>query len=256
VYAGTPTFAYIIGSYAVERNGALTFPNNIFHRESTDLIMALRERGYEVETNGLPDSYALQATEHEEAYLGVQHDCTCENRTNDSTALNCDENPIIDPHQSTQPVVSTDGNNLVVEVPRTHISLAAIESIKKIVASKETLIKKALCADSLPIDITPDKLCFPWFSLTGTDGEADTYTKFVYAICEMAKRQRRITAKEQEVTNNKFAFRIFLIRLGFVGTEFKVARKILLRNLTGNSSWKGGQPPTPTEEGAHYGKEQ
>jgi len=38
--------------------------------------------------------------------------------------------------------------------------------------------------------------------------------------------------------NDKFAMRIFLVRLGFVGDEYKTARKILLRNLSGNSSWK------------------
>ena len=127
-------------------------------------------------------------------------------------------------------------------MPRTHISLAAIESIKKIVASKETLFKKALGSDSLPIDITEDKICFPWFTLTGDDGEADAYARFVNAICEMAKRQRRITAREREVSNDKFTMRTFLIRLGFVGSEYKQARKILLRNLTGNSAFKNGQP--------------
>ena len=37
--------------------------------------------------------------------------------------------------------------------------------------------------------------------------------------------------------------RLFLVRLGFIGDEYKTARKILLRNLTGNSSWKAGQQP-------------
>ena len=41
--------------------------------------------------------------------------------------------------------------------------------------------------------------------------------------------------------------RIFLIRLGFVGDDYKKARKILLRNLSGNSSWKSGHRPERTE---------
>jgi hypothetical protein len=44
------------------------------------------------------------------------------------------------------------------------------------------------------------------------------------------------------VDNEKFAFRVFLIRLGFVGDDYKNARKILLRNLTGNSAFKNGRP--------------
>ena len=53
---------------------------------------------------------------------------------------------------------------------------------------------------------------------------------------------KRVTAKEKPVENEKFAFRVFLIRLGFVGQDFRVARKILLKNLTGNSAFKNGVP--------------
>ena len=59
----------------------------------------------------------------------------------------------------------------------------------------------------------------------------------------MAKTQQRVTAKEREITNDKFTMRLFLIRLGFVGEEYKTARKILLQNLTGNSAWKAGYAP-------------
>ena len=37
--------------------------------------------------------------------------------------------------------------------------------------------------------------------------------------------------------------RLFLVQLGFIGDEYKVARKILLKNLSGNSSWKAGHAP-------------
>jgi len=54
----------------------------------------------------------------------------------------------------------------------------------------------------------------------------------------MAKKQKRITAKEKEVANEKYAFRCFLLRLGFIGTEYKEIRKVLLRNLEGSSAFK------------------
>jgi len=237
VYAGTPTFAYVIGSYTVERDGALTFPNNIFHRESVDLIIALRERGYEVETDEIPGFHTLQMTEREELELGRNrpHDRPCD-----------DDSP---PSDVPEPYNTTElTDKLVIDMPRVSFSLAALSSLQKIIASKKTLIKKALGADDLPLVVTEDKISFPWFTLTGADGEMDAYLRFVTALCEMAKRQKRVTAKEQEVTNDKFTFRVFLIRLGFVGSEFKMARKILLRNLSGNSSWKGGHPPAQTDD--------
>ena len=88
---------------------------------------------------------------------------------------------------------------------------------------------------------------FPWFTLSGADSEADAYTRFIHALYEMAKTQKRVTAKVRETENDKFTMRVFLIRLGFIGEEYKTARKILLQNLTGNSSWKNGQPPEKAE---------
>ena len=68
------------------------------------------------------------------------------------------------------------------------------------------------------------------------------YTLLVEKLCAAAKQQKRVTAKEKSVENEKFAFRVFLIRLGFVGDEYRVARRILLKNLSGNSAFKNGVP--------------
>jgi hypothetical protein len=56
----------------------------------------------------------------------------------------------------------------------------------------------------------------------------------------MSKEQKRITATEKAVDNEKYAFRCFLLRLGFIGDEYKSDRKILLRNLKGSSAFKSG----------------
>ena len=49
------------------------------------------------------------------------------------------------------------------------------------------------------------------------------------------------SVQEREVENEKYAFRCFLLRLGFIGEEYKVERKILLKNLTGSSAFKNGE---------------
>ena len=56
----------------------------------------------------------------------------------------------------------------------------------------------------------------------------------------MSVTQKRVNAAEKEVDNEKYAFRCFLLRLGFIGSEYKTQRKILLRNLTGSSACKSG----------------
>lgn len=153
---------------------------------------------------------------------------------------------------------STD---LTVEMPREGFSEEAYGNLQKIIASKAVLLKKAIGTDRLDIETTPETLRFPWFTLHGLDGEADAYTRLIDALCHMAKTQKRVTAKEHNSGNDKFTMRLFLVRLGFVGNEYKSARKILLQNLTGNSSWKSGHRPeqatanaVTNEGGVPYGK--
>ena len=55
---------------------------------------------------------------------------------------------------------------------------------------------------------------------------------------EKSSRTDACNATEKDVTNEKYAFRCFLLRLGFIGAEYKADRKILLKNLTGSSAFK------------------
>ena len=52
---------------------------------------------------------------------------------------------------------------------------------------------------------------------------------------------KRVTMKEEKMENEKYEFRCFLLRLRFIRDEYKVARKVLLRHLSGNSAWKSGK---------------
>lgn len=129
---------------------------------------------------------------------------------------------------------------LTVAMPRECFTDTAIENLEKLVTSKAGLIKKALGVTDLPIEVTEDKISFPWFNPQGDEALVRAYTKFITALCDMAKEQKRVTAKENPVSNEKYAFRCFLLRLGFIGDEYKAERKILLRNLEGSSAFKGG----------------
>ena len=120
-------------------------------------------------------------------------------------------------------------------------------NLKNLVDSKAKLMKKAFGTENLPIERVNDTLAFPWFPGSATSEEIKAYAHFVHGLCEMAKTQQRITAKEREVENEKYAFRCFLLRLGFIGEEFKNERKILLRNLEGSSAFKSGSKKEVTE---------
>ena len=129
---------------------------------------------------------------------------------------------------------------LCISMPRSSFTETALDNVKAIIQVKGELIRHALRLDDLPIKISEEEVSFPWFEEMPSPEEVQAYTHFISALCEMARNQKRITVKEKETPNEKYAFRCFLLRLGFIGKEYKEERKILLRNLTGSSAFKGG----------------
>lgn len=209
VYQGAPCFAYAVGSYIVDKDGVVSVPDDASPEDLRKLVGALREKGFQ------PVEPAEQPT------------------------AAADFNPA--------QADDEDLRFLIIKVPREGFTPETEENLRRIIASKAPLLKKALETDSLEIVFTDNAIRFQWFTLHGIDGEVDAYNRLVTAMCKMAKGQKRVVAKECAADNEKFAMRLFLIRLGFIGDEYKTARRILLRNLTGNSSWRSGHRPDRAE---------
>lgn len=125
---------------------------------------------------------------------------------------------------------------LTVEIP---LEKVAADNLTKLLDAKGNLIKKALGVNDLRFEILEDRVTFPWFNEVEPD-EALAYTNFIAKLCAMTKQAKRVTATEKEVENEKYAFRCLLLRLGFIGAEYKMDRKILLKNLTGSSAFRNG----------------
>lgn len=152
---------------------------------------------------------------------------------------------IIDAHEKDIPranITRVPAVLVTVSMPAGYFTEEALARLEKLIAAKGTLIKKALGIDELPIEKTEDRVTFPWFKKMIEDADAaNAYLHFVHELCEMACNQKRISVQEREVENEKYAFRCFLLRLGFIGEAYKVERKILLKNLTGSSAFKNGE---------------
>ena len=133
-----------------------------------------------------------------------------------------------------------EGSGIAIQMPM--MTGDEISRLEQLVESKETLLKKAIGTDNLMIGEQDDKLDFAWFKRDASPDEIHAYMSLVTALCKMAKESKRITSKDRDVENEKYAFRCFLLRLGFIGDEYKADRKILLQNLDGNSAWKNGAP--------------
>ena len=69
-------------------------------------------------------------------------------------------------------------------------------------------------------------------------GEIKSYIQLCIAMCELAHEVKYASPKPQQTENEKYAFRCWMLRLGFIGDEFKTAREILLRNMDGDAAWR------------------
>lgn len=134
-------------------------------------------------------------------------------------------------------------DGLTIQMPADSFTPEALNNLHSLIAAKGRLIRKALGVDLLLVQVEADTVSFPWFSGEATAEEVKAYTHLITALCDMARNQKRITAREKDTDNDKYAFRCFLLRLGFIGAEYKEERKILLRNLTGSSAFKSGGKP-------------
>lgn len=144
--------------------------------------------------------------------------------------------------EDTRAEVASNEYGLVVQMPKASFTEDSLDNLHRLIEAKGSLIKKALDVTELPITEEDDKLSFPWFTTETDPDEVRAYTHFITALCEMARNQKRVTAKEKETYNDKYAFRCFLLRLGFIGADYKTERKILLRNLSGSSAFRNGTP--------------
>ena len=144
------------------------------------------------------------------------------------------------PAEETEPQAEEEmtTSSWTLTMPREDFTETQIENLEKIIASKAGLIKKALDCTDPTVVLTEDRVAFPWYKRPLGSGESMAAMHFITAVCRMAKNAKRITAKEKEVPNDKYAFRCFLLRLGFIGAEYKETRKRLLQRLEGSSAFR------------------
>lgn len=208
-YKFMPTCSYEIDYFTVTKDGTLLFDDMADTEEVEQVLIAIANAGFECEA---ADSAAQEGDTAEES---AAPDTSAE----DGRA-------------------AQDANvGLTVRIP---LDKVAVGNLTRLLEVKGSLIKNALGIADLPITIEEDAVAFPWFEELPSADEVNAYTHLIAALCEMSKNQKRITATEKTVDNEKYAFRCFLLRLGFIGAEFKTERKILLRNLSGSSAFKSG----------------
>ena len=205
-YLGVPSFAFRIDEMIIDKDGILIIEGGMEPEKLQEFLKYLEEKGFHTTVS------AAQTEPTEE------------------TAEPTEDTP-------TEDTVEEEPTLLTIEVPLDGFTEESIINLQKIIDSKASLLRKALGTDDLSVQISEDRIAFSWFHIEDP-ANTSAYAHLVSALCQMAQKAKRVTAKEKPVESEKYAMRIWLQRLGFVGSEFKEERALLLKNLSGTSAFK------------------
>lgn len=262
-YLGVPSCSYQVGDFEIDRHGALIFDDRTDSEEVENVLEALAQAGFECET--APDA----ETDEEEQPVSTSQfagpyempwdeDCNQKEMTEEEMAAAMAEQDRLiaeaaaqqaEREQKAEEQEDAFVDRLSISLPN-DLDEHARHNLDAAIAGKATLLKAAFQTESLDYEDANSKLTFPWFKYSSQESmgdETNAYMLFLTKLVAYAKEAKRVTVKDKAVDNPRYAFRCFLLRLGFIGQEYKAARKILMRNLSGNSSWKDGH----RKEAAH-----
>ena len=222
-YLGAPTFSYRVWCFEITRDGTLVFGDYTYPNIVNNVEDALEREGFKIQNDA--NSGIVEKVVDTLAKEGFE----CAKSQKEIAAIN-------EPNDEEEPI------GLSISLPRDSFTGEALKNLDGLLASKGNLIKKAFGVENIGYMAINDRITFPWFENTEINAEtAKAFQDFVSKLCELARKQKRVTARPREYENEKYAFRCFLLRLGLIGDEYKTSRKILLKNLSGNSSWRDGR---------------
>ena len=230
VYCGAPSFSYKVGAFEITKDGGLCFDDATDEATVARVRTALSEAGFMCEGGEDEASCAATAANEPIQTEAATSETPCEDTVqNDST-----------PTETADAEADSSEDTLSISLPRSLFTETALKNLDALLRSKGRLIRHAFDIREATYTLTDDRITFAWLHGTITDETAKAYAEFISKLCLMARTQKRVTAKEKIVDNEKYAFRCFLLRLGMIGNAYKESRKILLQNLTGSSAFKSG----------------
>ena len=256
-YCGAPSFSYKVGTFEITKDGSLCFDDATDEAMVARVRTALREAGFTSEDGeneascadtGADDPIQTGASVEEPTAVDAAEieSSRTETAPDEPTIVEteADEQIQMETPKEASPAEETetepDEDSLSISLSRSLFTETALQNLDALLLSKGRLIRHAFDIREATYTLTDDRITFAWLHGTITDETAKAYAEFISMLCLMARTQKRVTAKEKIVDNEKYAFRCFLLRLGMIGNAYKVSRKILLQNLTGSSAFKSG----------------
>lgn len=112
---------------------------------------------------------------------------------------------------------------------------STLEDFKNAIVGKENRIP------GIAFDFDEKVITFKFLKEDASPEMVQAYTQFVALLNKNAKQLKYVSVRVTNTDNDKFTFRVFLIRLGMVGKDYIMERKLLLQNLEGNSAFRNGR---------------
>lgn len=261
-YLGVPSCAYQIGIFTLSKDAVLSFTDRSDSEIVEKVLDGLAEAGYTSETVTYP--------------AGTETDSEAE--PEDADADTEQENPDTET-DADDPETETDGFPIAVTVafPLTDHTVQSLTNLICMIHSRGALLSKATggqffadksLADALNDDKTfrsiyeliayireweetnpelkgirfaDDKLIFDGFGQAQDADHVQAFTNLAAAMNSMAITQKRVQAKDVDDSNEKYAMRVWLVRIGFGGADHKTDRRILLEHLTGHTAFRNDE---------------
>lgn len=215
-YQGTPTYAYHMGGWTIDRAGTVDTPE--IQKDSLRIVLdALKTAGAIVEGNGT-------VTLSLEGHTG--------NSIRNLINMIWVKQNLIQKSLARQQAIIPE--SLVITINA--VPIDSLEDFAKVV--NDAVDAGQIAGDSdLDFDLAEKTLSFNFFTATLETDEVLAFITLCQQLNEQAKKQKFSSTRQKETGNDKFAMRVWLNRLGFVGDAFKGERKALLARLSGNTAF-------------------
>lgn len=267
-YKGMPSAAYEIDYFTVTKDGTLEFSDCSDTEEVEMVILALEAAGFDGVGEAVEEPEEAQETPTE-ADTEAQNEAEPQEEETPEGGEKASETADAEAHGA------HDAVELTVTLPMTRHTGMTIRNLTNLIYTRAGLLNKALgtafrmdeglvkalqddaCVLTLDrlfetveayenrygkaangIIIEPDKLTFSTLPETDDPAVLRTFTTLCAMMNKQALSQQRIQAKEITEENEKYAMRIWLLRLGMNGPEYKEERRILMRSLSGHCAFR------------------
>jgi len=271
VYTRIPRYAYEIGDYTIDRDCNLLVQEEA---ANMSILQTLMEEGWIEQKN-------LDSLDETPAGLTVEEAAEMAEETMQDTVQEAQE------EETTEFAAETDDLDLAMEfsLPMSQHTGASLRNLLNLIYSRSSLIRKATggvftvseglidtlkddrCTYSIAnfmeavetyeqehgtaiegLHLDREKVTFTGFPRAADVEHLTAYGHLAVLMNQQAIQQKRIQAKTVDETNERYAFRTWMIRLGMNGDDFKLTRKLLMENLGGSMAFR-------TEDQAERAKE-